>query len=226
MLKIDLNALKDKGPITAAWEILFVVACVLASEWLSPLIFGKNWYAGAVPAVIALGFIILSQVAKREGLSEQGWRVDNLSKAILLLLPPMLVSAAVLLAIGWYFGSLQISALTPDFSVLAAAIGLLIWGLTQQYPLQAFINRRSQAIWGPGLISVVFVAGVFALLHFPNVPLMIATFFGGLMWAFVYQRAPNLWALALSHALMTAVLGLTVPNEALHGLRVGYNYFF
>jgi membrane protease YdiL (CAAX protease family) len=45
------------------------------------------------------------------------------------------------------------------------------------------------------------------------------------MWAWVYQRAPNLWALALSHALMTWVLISTLPADALEGLRVGYKYF-
>jgi membrane protease YdiL (CAAX protease family) len=59
----------------------------------------------------------------------------------------------------------------------------------------------------------------------PNPWLMTATFFGGLMWSYVYQREPNLWALALSHAVMTAILVITVPYGALHGLRVGYNYF-
>jgi len=62
-------------------------------------------------------------------------------------------------------------------------------------------------------------------LHLPNPWLMAATFLGGLIWAAVYQRAPNLWALALSHALMTWVLISTLPAAALGGLRVGYKFF-
>jgi membrane protease YdiL (CAAX protease family) len=63
------------------------------------------------------------------------------------------------------------------------------------------------------------------LLHFPNPWLSLATFVGGVIWAWVYQRAPNLPALALSHSLMTLVLIWTLPASALGGLRVGFNYF-
>ena len=76
-----------------------------------------------------------------------------------------------------------------------------------------------------GSASVVFVASIFALLHLPNLWLTIATFLSGLMWAWVYQRVPNLLALALSHAVLTVILVLTVPYSALHGLKVGYGYF-
>ena len=225
MLKAFLQALKHESSAASIWEISFVVACVLVSEWISPFLFGKNWYAGAVPALIALAFIILSQFAKGETLKEQGWRIDNLFNTILLIVPPMLLGTVVLLMIGWLCSSLRVGSISLDSSLIWIFVGLFIWGLTQQFPLQAFINRRAQMIWGGGTVSVVFTAAVFALLHLPNLWLMAATFFGGLMWAYVYQHTPNLWVLALSHAVMTAVLAVTVPYSALHGLRVGYNYF-
>ena len=59
----------------------------------------------------------------------------------------------------------------------------------------------------------------------PNPWLMLATFAGGVVWAAVYQRAPNLPALALSHSLMTLALIWTLPPSTLKGLRVGFNYF-
>jgi len=142
-----------------------------------------------------------------------------------MLVPPMLLASLVLVTIGWYFGSLKTGDISFGLPLFWTGFGLFIWGLTQQYPLQAFINRRAQAIWGVSNRSVLFVAAIFALLHLPNFWLMLATCLGGLLWSFVYQRAPNLWALAISHAVMTAVLVLTVPYTALHSLRVGYNYF-
>ena len=99
------------------------------------------------------------------------------------------------------------------------------WGFVQQYVLQSFINRRAQIVWQRGVRSVLLTAVIFALLHFPNPWLMLITFIGGLVWAFVYQRAPNLFALALSHSLMTWVLVSTLPTSALNHLRIGFKYF-
>jgi len=69
------------------------------------------------------------------------------------------------------------------------------------------------------------VAMVFGGLHLPNPLLTILTLGGGIIWAAVYQRAPNLFALALSHSLMTWVLVSTLPASALNHLRIGFKYF-
>jgi membrane protease YdiL (CAAX protease family) len=202
-----------------------VVGCVVTSEWICPLIFGKNWLAGAIPACAALAFIVISQFMRGESLSDLGFRIDNFLAAAVLLLPPMVFASLVLAWIGWRFGGVRADNIRFDPSLLRISLWLFVWGLTQQYALQAFINRRAQMIWGAGYTSLFFVASIFALLHLPNFWLMIATFFGGTLWTFAYRRVPNLWAIALSHAVMTAVIALSVPYEALHGLRVGYNYF-
>jgi membrane protease YdiL (CAAX protease family) len=54
---------------------------------------------------------------------------------------------------------------------------------------------------------------------------MVATFAGGLIWAYIYQRAPNLFALALSHALMSMLLACSLPAQTINSLRVGIKYF-
>jgi membrane protease YdiL (CAAX protease family) len=95
----------------------------------------------------------------------------------------------------------------------------------QQYVLQGFINRRAQILFGRGSKSVLLVALIFALLHLPNPWLSVATFAGGLVWAYVYQRTPNLLALALSHALMSMLLALSLPPSTINSLRVGIKYF-
>ena len=209
------------GPLS---EIYLVVLCVLVAEWVVPPLFGRNYLAGLVPVVAAFAFMLLSHRARRESARELGWRLDNLLRAFALLLPPMLISALFLALVGWLCGSLRVGGIRLGWPLAVAYFWLFLWGLMQQYPLQGFINRRAQMAWGPGARSILFVASVFALLHLPNTWLMAATFCGGLLWAWSYQREPNLIAAALSHSLMTVVLVTTVPYPALGGMRVGYGY--
>jgi membrane protease YdiL (CAAX protease family) len=206
-------------------EIAFVVLCVVIVEWVVLPIFGKKTVAGLVPVIAAFGWMIASHYLRRETPGEIGWRLDNFGKSLLVLLPLMLAATAFLVAVGCWFGSVRVGEVRPTSQVLSTFFGLFLWGLMQQYALQGFVNRRAQMTWGQGILNIVFVAAVFALLHLPNPWLTLATFFSGLMWAWAYQRSPNLLALGLSHAIMTVVLVLTVPYSALHGLKVGYGYF-
>jgi uncharacterized protein len=155
-----------------------------------------------------------------------GFRVDNFLRAGGLLLPPVFVVTILFLLIGYFSGS------GIDFLRWASGKLLLVrlvlgfgWGLMQQYVLQAFINRRFVLIFGRGWASILLVAAIFAGLHLPNLWLTIITFAGGLIWAFVYQRVPNLFALAISHSVMTWVVISTIPASALHHLRIGFSYF-
>ena len=206
-------------------EIAFVVICVLTVEWVVLPVFGKNVIAGLVPVLAAFVAMIVSHVVRREPPRQIGWRLDNFGRSLLVLIPPMLAATVFLTMVGYSLGSLKLREVRPGWPLLSTFLGLFVWGLMQQYPLQGFINRRAQMAWGSGAFSVAIVASIFALLHLPNLWLTIATFLSGLMWAWAYQKSPNLFALGLSHALMTIVLVLTVPYSALHGLKVGYGYF-
>ena len=206
-------------------EISLVVFCVLVAEWAVLPLFGRDYVVGFIPVGAAFALMLMSHRACRESAREVGWRVDNLGGALKLLLPPMAAAALLLALVGWLSGSLHLGGMRVGRAAASNYFWLFVWGLVQQYPLQGFINRRAQMLWGRGAMSVVFVASVFALLHLPNPWLTPATFCGGLLWASVYQRAPNLIALALSHSLMTVVLVTTVPYSSLGGMRVGYGYF-
>ncbi|HEX8136586.1 MAG TPA: CPBP family intramembrane glutamic endopeptidase [Pyrinomonadaceae bacterium] len=205
----------------AAWEIASVTASFLIAAWLVLPFAGNNKLIRAIPITIAFIFMIASHRAHKESAREVGWRVDNLPEALRMLLLPTLCTIVLILLLGWWLGSLRLewSQLRPRFLWLPA------WGLLQQYVMQGFVNRRAQIIWGKGWPGILLVGAIFAVLHLPNLWLTVATFAGGLILAYVYQRVPNLLALALAHGLVSLLLVSTLPTTALHSMRVGFKFF-
>ena len=205
----------------AAWEIVSVTLSFLIMEWVVVPFAVDNRFVAAVPLSLAFVLIFLSHRARRETARDIGFRTDNFFSAARLLLLPTVIAAILVLVIAWRLKNPRLD----NREFWSWALWLVVWGLMQQYVLQGFVNRRAQIIWGRGWPSVILVAVIFALLHLPNPWLTLATLAGGAVWAAVYQREPNLFALGLSHTLMSVLLAVALPSDTLNNLRVGFKYF-
>ena len=217
---LEITSDLEPGRDFAIWEIISVVSSGLLMEWVVLSFAGRSKLVGGVPVVLALGFMLYSHYDRGESLREIGFRTDNFLAACRLLLLPTALVVLLVITVAWLTSHSILVAPWRDRFML-----LPLWALFQQYVLNGFINRRAQLAFGKGPKSVVLVAIVFSLFHFPNPLLAIMTFVGGLIWAAVYQRQPNLFALALSHALSSLTLALAISPKLLESLRVGFKYF-
>jgi len=204
----------------AGWEIVSVLVSCLLAEWIVLSFLGHRKWAVLIPALLALGLMLVSHVVREEGVRDLGFRLDNFWPAIrLVLLPTILLVGLIVLVVWLMTGDLKAFEFRPKFLVL------FFWALFQQYVLQGFVNRRAQLALGRGWSSILLVGVFFGLVHLPNPVLSALTVVGGLVWAWVYQRYQNLFALALSHTVASFVLTFLIPAKVVQSLRVGFKFF-
>jgi membrane protease YdiL (CAAX protease family) len=204
----------------ALWEIASVVTSCLIAEWAALAFAGGAKLIAAVPILLALGLMVFSQRERGETVSDIGLGSDNLLACSRLLVLPTSIAVVAIIASAWFTGHTVFAGqLRPRY------LSLPLWALLQQYALNGFINRRAQQALGKGALSIVLVAAIFALLHLPNLLLGVLTFVGGMIWAAIYQREPNLFALAVSHSVVSLTLALNFADKGLNGLRVGFKFF-
>jgi len=200
-------------------ELTILVVLIEVIMWIVPLLpYSRAFYAATALIIVAL----LGYCYIRDGVGarELGLRFDNLLRVLKDLLIPLAIFVLVVLVVGFEFGA-------PRFGKKFWSMLLFVpaWALLQQYMLLAFVGRRLRMIFGNGLPGIVATSALFSLLHLPNPVLMVACAAGGYLWAREYQREPNLFSSALTHAVASAFLANALPGWMLKNMVVGYNYF-
>lgn len=200
----------------------------------SALIFGYLWWgrfhyfseyllAGVYAGTLAI--ILFGHWYFGDSRRELGLRLDNLMPALRLCLPLTLGGVLALLAAGFSWGTLRLEG--GDTGATRAFLLYVPWALLQQYGLQNFLFLRFRTLYDRPFPALLSAAGLFALFHLPNFPLMALSLMGGLLWCWIFWRAPNLLAVTLSHvvlAFLALVLFKAGGSADFQVGRPGYRY--
>ncbi len=173
-------------------------------------------------AVLVPLFTFATHAARRETIRQLGFGWRDFRTACPLL---VWVGAAVCLALaaGSWTGTIR------HMTRGEAAVGLgayMVWGVFQQYLLNAFLANRL-AEWAGGAddrLVPLASAALFSLAHLPNWFLMAVAFAGGYVSVRVYQRYRSLYVLGIAHGLIAFALFLALPDSINGHFLIGPRY--
>lgn len=196
-------------------ELLVGYGLILAVIWTQrPL---QRWLYLA--AVVWISF---STASSFPGWKALGFRTAGFGRSLWGVGVALLVAVgAALLASGLHTLHCPIGPL----QWIVTFSGYAVWALVQQFLLQGYFLLRLQRVLPSATWAAVVAASIFALAHLPNPILTPITLIWGLIACFVFLRNPNIWPLAIAHAIFGICLSITIPGPVVHNMRVGLGYF-
>ena len=168
---------------------------------------------------LVVAAILSSNIWHGDSLNRIGIRLDNFVMAGRMVLRPTV-------AAGFGIALVSIVLVPPQAEIGRTIVNFLyylVWGFAQQYALQGFVLLRLLDT-GLNRSAPICAATIFALIHAPNVGLMVLVFLGGWLWSSLFRREPNLFALAISHALLANATDVFLPRFITGGFRLGPAY--
>jgi len=165
----------------------------------------KSW-KHLVFLLMLSGLLIYSKQRRNESWKDLGISIDNWVPA----LKNLLIITIPLMALFSVIWSQKFIVNPQCYKQGEFWLKLLIypfWAFIQQYIALAFFFRRLNDVFPNYYFTAIFLSAIlFSAAHLPNLPLVIFSFFGGLLWAWVYHKYNNLIVIVLVHAVMGTFL--------------------
>jgi len=183
------------------WEILAVLITGLLKFVLMDWLNFRAFYIGGA-CLFWIVFIYKRYQRNPEILQKWGFRKENLKQSLLRLLPFAIMAISAIVVYGVVY-----NATFLNWHFLPVLLLYPVWGLFQQFMIAGLVAGNlaelpESRLSKPQAIAVVSV--LFALIHYPSLPLMIYVFLMEMLFLKIYFRWNNLWALGLYHGVISS----------------------
>lgn len=157
-----------------------------------------------VPMVGAwIGFLAVTAVRDPSALARWGLKRDGLLRATGAVLLATAPGVVAMVGMGLVLGR------HCPATVLVALLWYPLFGLVQQILLQGMFAGPLAERVGVGPATAV-AATLFGALHWPDPPLVVATFLLALVLVPIFVRHRNLWPIAVAHGWLGTLLSYAV----------------
>ncbi|MFZ2956698.1 MAG: CPBP family glutamic-type intramembrane protease [Candidatus Ozemobacteraceae bacterium] len=130
-------------------------------------------------------------------------RFDNLREAGIIVGAYFLGLVAVV-AIGGYVYIYLLNSGWVEFAPrkgLTSMGAYVLWGTLQELLFLSYFNTRIRKGISSPLLSALLTAVIFSIFHLTAYTLMFLCFLVGIIWALIFQVAPNLFLIGICHGI-------------------------
>lgn len=212
-------AIFQKHPRTLSFLEIFPPLIIF---FLGAWVFRPNGNSSLVSLSYLLGafFIIAPFFIHREPPAELGIRFDNILKGIWKIGLILYVFMEVIVLVNDHY-KFPIGVIT-----LKRAGLWFLWATLQQFLVQSFFYLRLKRAFGNRYVPILGAALIFSAIHAMNVPLMIITFFGGLVLSYLFSVNRNVFQAGISHALISILVQAYLCPWVIPDMLIGYRPVF
>lgn len=171
------------------WKLLFIIVSTL------------GWAA----------YVYLRNKKEPGILSHWGFRLDNFTKVLRIVLPFGILAVISFFVTGYFLGTINMT-----WHIIPILLFYPIWGVIQQFLVIGLMAGNLQDLPNQNLskpMIIILTALLFGLVHYPYYWLMAGTFVLALFYGFIYLKERNVYVLGLFHGWLGGLFFYTVVNR-------------
>jgi uncharacterized protein len=146
-----------------------------------------------------LSYILFRYHSDKSILKFWGFKKENFSQSLIILLPLLFLSVMTCLVYGYYTDNLVF-----NWHILLLLFLYPLWGVFQQFFMLALVAQNLMGL--NKLVIMLITSSLFSIIHYPSLFLMIFTFFLEIVFIRLYLKWKNLWAVGIVHGWIASFL--------------------